>query len=784
MKEILSNKLFKHSARTIAVLILLACAGGPADLNEFTSYFLPETATAQAGDGRYHFTQQFLYLDDYSDTLRPEKDINSQAWAKYAGVDETIAYNYFYTESANNTLPNRLMLKGNKAAVTYLQLAKSIEKSYQPSVYSWEEGSKDSLVLVEAFTKTQQLARSTTDPFLKERYGFQAVKLAMILEQPDNCVKLYDELIKPLKTKTFISDWAFSRKAGATMALGDTAKALYEFAQLFDRCPSRRREADLSLRIKGIRFQEKALGYCQNNAEKAAVYALSAIQPLEDGLPMLKKVTELNPKNALIELITAREINKNEYYANGEMPYVEDTLAYEKRREESKSYFEQLGDFCVENASNKALGNPSFWYTSASYVAYVNKDYKKSEEYLTQAKAAPAPNDYLKQQMDIQEVLLLIAQQEGITPEFEGKVIGMLEKLNKSENFRIVNAYTRACGLLAKMYRGQPTEEKKSGGWWSSCSSKSSGEVSATHLAKAFLLEAAASWQSRPVNADGYAPAFATNSDRYALEDSTSIETLREAISYAKQPQLDNFGKRLVGLSGVNADYLNVVLGRRLLGEHQYVQAAEVWKNVSPKTWTESPFSDYLTENPFYIKPDNGQSPSQTLTPAAFAARMVQLETQMNAGDAQAAYLLGCGAYNMGYFGNSWLLLNRQRSSSEYEYTYPPRDLTGVDYYTSAKAKTYFEKALQLTKDPELAAKAAFGASLCEESTFYVFKANEGRDLGYDEATQVAFKKRMNEEQKKRLGKYFDLLRRNYANSAYTKEIIEECSTYRDFVGQ
>ena len=126
MKEILSNKLFKRSARTIAVLILLACAGGPADLNEFTSYFLPETATAQAGDGRYHFTQQFLYLDDYSDTLRPEKDINAKAWAAYAGVDEAISYNYFYTESANNSLPNRLMLKGNKAAVTYLQLSKSI----------------------------------------------------------------------------------------------------------------------------------------------------------------------------------------------------------------------------------------------------------------------------------------------------------------------------------------------------------------------------------------------------------------------------------------------------------------------------------------------------------------------------------------------------------------------------------------------------------------------------------------------------------------------------------
>jgi hypothetical protein len=84
--------------------------------------------------------------------------------------------------------------------------------------------------------------------FLKERYGFQAVKLAMILGQPEACVKLYNELILPLKTKTFISDWAFSRKAGATLALGDTAKAIYEFSLVFERCPSRRREADLSLR--------------------------------------------------------------------------------------------------------------------------------------------------------------------------------------------------------------------------------------------------------------------------------------------------------------------------------------------------------------------------------------------------------------------------------------------------------------------------------------------------------------------------------------------------------
>jgi hypothetical protein len=45
-------------------------------------------------------------------------------------------------------------------------------------------------------------------------------------------------------------------------------------------------------------------------------------------------------------------------------------------------------------------------------------------------------------------------------PEFENQAVGMLEQFGKSDNFRVVNAYTRACGLLAKMYRGQPLDEK------------------------------------------------------------------------------------------------------------------------------------------------------------------------------------------------------------------------------------------------------------------------------------------------------------------------------------
>ncbi|MEZ4901819.1 MAG: hypothetical protein R2822_08705 [Spirosomataceae bacterium] len=102
-------------------------------------------------------------------------------------------------------------------------------------------------------------------------------------------------------------------------------------------------------------------------------------------------MVELNPNNQLIELITAREINRNEYYALGDIPFVEDTIAFEIKREASKSYFEQLADFTETNAENKALNNPAFWFTAASYMAYITKEYDQASDFWPRHKPTQPP---------------------------------------------------------------------------------------------------------------------------------------------------------------------------------------------------------------------------------------------------------------------------------------------------------------------------------------------------------------------------------------------------------
>jgi hypothetical protein len=89
------------------------------------------------------------------------------------------------------------------------------------------------------------------------------------------------------------------------------------------------------------------------------------------------------------------------------IPYVEDTAAFEKRRAESSTYFEQLGEFSAENAENKNLGNPAFWYTAASYIAYVNKNYDKSSEN-TSPKRRLLPLKFLPQTANVHSANVVI----------------------------------------------------------------------------------------------------------------------------------------------------------------------------------------------------------------------------------------------------------------------------------------------------------------------------------------------------------------------------------------
>ncbi|GAB4017569.1 hypothetical protein GCM10028773_14410 [Spirosoma koreense] len=786
----------------VGIALTLACGPGWFDENEFLSYFQPESSNARPPDRLYFFSPQLYNLEaeqrsETSDSI--SRNENLRAWAAYAGGKVALATvaEAVYKGDDRPTNPFVVQLRRtHAAALDYLALARTTEKASAGGDV-WSPIPADTVQLSRQLAETQNRYRTAPDGFLKERYGFQAVKLADQLGQSVQCQALYDQLIVPLPQKTFISDWALCRQAGAVLATGDTARAIYAFAQVFDRCPSRRRQAEASLRIHGIRFREEALRYARNNQEKAAVYAICALQPMQDALPLLKKIVALSPQNPLIELIMAREINRNEYYflatANPVYGYDEasrrDSLAFERRRQTATSYADQLKAFAEESATT--LGNPAFWYTAAAYVAYLGKNYESAQELLTKADQAPTTNPTLKQQRTVQQMLLLAAQDQEITPEVEARLIGYLESFRRPANFRLTNAFVTVCQQFAQTYqRGNP--KAKSAGWLSGCSRR--GETTdPENTAKAFLLTmltTAQLTQGEPVQ---------VNTDQLFVEDTASAATVERVVTFAEKPNPTDFDKRLLRLTGFGTDYLYTLLGRRLMAEQRYAAAATAFARVGPKTWRQEPFVSYFAENPLELTPTEqkpgGKNP---YTPVDFARTLDQLQKQATTlrGDpaAQVYYQLGCAAFNLSWYGNAWVLVRRSWSSAEPAYSSwyainrpaddrkTERQLQQEPYYTTAIAKAYFEKALTNAHNPELAAKACFMAARCEQNELRNRLILEERKPGYtqlDEKEVKALTRKLRQEQ---YDHYFAKLATDYRQTRFQAEIMAECATYADFL--
>jgi len=427
---------------------------------------------------------------------------------------------------------------------------------------------------------------------------------------------------------------------------------------------------------------------------------------------------------------------------------------------------------------------------------------------LQKAKAIPANDKGVQDQIAMQEMILAVSESPVVTPEMEKKVMPLLERFSHSDNFRTANNFNAACKILAAKYNGisstndfseggelrpkknaKPTKGNKPLGWFASCFAKKGDErevkASPESKAKAFLVSLLSAYQlGYSKQEEGWVANanFMSSSDQYAIEDSTSSATINYALDYFAKNNQSDFDKRLIKLTGLDYNYLYLVLGRRALAEHQYAKAADAWKHIAPATWEAEPFKTYLDVNPFHLNGQGEANPKVTVTPISFAIRMAELQEKVNNNpkDYESWLLLGCGSYNMGYFGNSWILLRRAWSGGE------QKNETD-DYYTSEKALYYFDKAMSVAPNPETAAKACYLASACQKIRYELAYSTMYDGLyslpdGEREKKEAEITKILETLRKEKYATYFNLLKTKYQQTNYEEQLIKECSTYKDFL--
>lgn len=767
------------------------------DVDEFMSFFMPESSNATIQTHKYHYTSNFFYgeneMEISTDTVDRCKMENMEAWQKYCQnkvADKDIETG-IYGKLVGSKLQKYLTETKNELAKSYVIFAQEVDADFEKRINIEGEKPKkyvSQLTVLEkkAFDLLAK-AKQNQDDFIEERLAFQLVRFAAINKNYQEAIGRFTKLIEPIKQKTFISDWALMRKAEAEISLGKQAEAYYDFAQVFDRSPSHRFQADMvtRARLDSFTVNNEVLKFCKNDHEKAAVYAFSGIKPATDALPMLEQIVEIDPQNPMTELIMAREINKNEayYYKQDSWDYDGDSTETKKKQAIATDYWSKLKDFSVKCAENPKLLKNGFWQIASSYMEYIQGDFGKSEAFLTQAKSITTKNEGLQNQILIQELLLTSKKAIGITPEVEMAYLPILEKIGKPKGFRLSNAILECCNVLAAKYRGVQlvqTNEKK-GGMLSSCANKTIEQLPVTvpnALAKAYLLTMLTTSQ---VSSGAEYGGYESQKDMFSIEDTTSLATIEQLIKYYSVPNKSDFDKRLQKLVGFSNDQIYTLMGRRAMDEHNYAKAASAFGKVNPKVWQAEVWTTNFNEDPFFISPKyNQELPNKSYNPYTFAKKLAELETKLkaNPNDTESSYLLGCAALNTTTHGNSWILRRHGWSGSEVN-SYGEMHYD-IDYYQATKAKACFVEAMK-SKNPEISAKACFGAARCERIAFEVMMASQESSPNED---ADKFVQRMEKERIYKYSSYFQLLKTKYQNTEYQKQVLAECGDYSLFVGK
>jgi hypothetical protein len=143
-----------------------------------------------------------------------------------------------------------------------------------------------------------------------------------------------------------------------------------------------------------------------------------------------------------------------------------------------------------------------------------------------------------------------------------------------------------------------------------------------------------------------------------------------------------------------------------------------------------------------------------------------------NLDQAQQYFQLGCIYYNLTFFGNSWDAIDYYRSSMDISLAYAPSNENFANFDCS-KAKYYFDRAMNTAlkdQNKELGAKAAYMAAKCEQNQYYINAKNK-EVWGFIEPTYAPEHRR-----------YFATLKKEFADTKYYKDILNECSYFNTFV--
>jgi hypothetical protein len=656
-------------------------------------------------------------------------------------------------EMQGNAVVQRLRKKKNTAFLNYLIFAKECEPFAVDREFDWDG---TPINVAETKVKTDKIIErglekfnTYTDKFIKARYAFQLVRLARYSMDWEKTINLYEELIPQVKdVKTIINYWTREHYAGALYNIGQKTEAAYHFAQIFDKAPSRRMAAFNSFDIRSDKEWQIALDYCENNEEKAALYAVRAIAPFSNAVEEMKSIFDLSPKSSHLEFLLFREIQKFEYellgatYSARHNDYKRYSEEMVESRKDTKQYLQELINLTREIVGSDATKNPHLWELAQGYLMFMDGDNAAAMEVFDELESKKRKYDKtFNAQLNVFRTAVIVDNIKTVDGEVEAKsggLISLLESVRPSYwgDSGVSEEANYLLDKLGQLYRKQGDHAK----------AFLCGKGEFHHLLMKPDLKVV----------DGLIKLYDRRDNLNAFEK----ELLKPIFQIGEWTANGREYKK------INPDIRNQLLemkGTILLGKNQledaiatFEQLPEAYRNgrkTLEDSW-EGPMNskerfNISDNNPFYIHFNNSPNPSPlaaNFNKLELAKQLLAIEKSLETTPKTraASYLkLGNARFQMSYRGKSWRAIDYAWS------------VGGGNFMTNEDAIEYLNKAIEIGKeeDRESAAKACFVASACV----------------------VDLRKPLQKE-------YFGKLKDEFSDTEFYEQAIRECTWFQAYV--
>lgn len=741
--------------------IIQACADY-GSFDEWTlTFFTPDLS-----EGESNF---FLYYNKMSPGCDDKEGPNVEEWIKYlnvSGLKDSTVIKLVYGESEGGLdsirlhkapQTNRLSSKEVKllykiksteslnAVLKYIKFSRSIGSLIDPEeYYGWEEEKPIPPNIDRKVSEADSLFKIETQPFLKQRYGFQLLRLLYQAGELDNVIKLYEEKLSTLNQSASISlrIQGYAASAYYYNQRYTTSNLLY--ADLFSKgyCPS---DAVYGFHLE--EDQDLEFDDSLSVAQKSSLWFMFGYY--RDPLRAMKAMYALNPSNKHLDLLLTRAINIEEQYT---VPYNSD--GYGRNEFDSALTINALNEFVVNTLQEKKIKRPALWTIAAGHLAFLRGEHERAEKLFSEARLLKL-NELEEKQLHLSSALNLIAS-GNLTTEKERainkEIVWMEQEASGSNNSAEFNeirmkasyALTYCYIKLSEQYRAKGDTLK--------------AELCAGQKSNIYLN----SWNSYEAIDRGLISNFYQN----------RLLTEQMAALFLK-PNVDPWTRTL--LSGYHYSISDIMTWQSmlLLIEGKPVAALTKYQDNHVKFEKEVDGEVFLIKH-YDCNDCVFDSSAFNLSFEDYLKDMVRLTSEVNKGInlMENAFKLANGWYNITPYGHAPYTTESTISYDlDHAYLYTDEDEEHdkkMEYIDNRLklAKRYYAMAFAATNSIEKKAELCWMMAKCELGEFF------NGDLSSKLYPDAQFL----------MGPHAHQLHNQYRNTKYYKEVIRDCTYFQQMV--